>query len=104
MVDFPQIAELDLNPVIVKDGRPVAADARVILKPSLLKSPDHLIISPYPAQYESRAVTSDGLEIFVRPIRPEDAPLFEALFDTLSKASIYNRHIAVLSRNCVGRG
>ena len=91
VVDFPQIAELDMNPVIVKDGRPVAADARVILKPSSLKSPDHLVISPYPAQYEARAVTSDGLEIFVRPIRPEDAPLFEALFDTLSKSSIYNR-------------
>jgi acetyltransferase len=91
VVDFHQIAELDMNPVIVKDGRPVAADARVILKPSPLKSPDHLVISPYPAQYESRAVTSDGLEIFVRPIRPEDAPLFEALFDTLSKSSIYNR-------------
>jgi acetyltransferase len=91
VIDFHQIAELDLNPVIVKDGRPVAADARVILKPSPLKSPDHLVISPYPAQYESRAITSDGLGIFVRPIRPEDAPLFEALFDTLSKSSIYNR-------------
>lgn len=80
-----------MNPVIVKDGRPVAADASVILKPSPLKSPDHLVISPYPAQYKARAVTSDGLEIFVRPIRPEDAQLFEALFDTLSKSSIYNR-------------
>ncbi len=91
VVDFPEIAELDMNPVIVKDGRPLAADARVILKPSRLRSPEHLVISPYPEQYASRAVTSDGLEIFVRPIRPEDAPLFEALFDSLSRSSIYNR-------------
>ena len=91
VVDFPQVAELDLNPVIVTDGRPTAADARVRLKSSALESPDHLVISPYPAQYESEAVTDDGLALFVRPIRPEDAPLFEDLFDTLSKTSIYNR-------------
>jgi acetyltransferase len=91
VVDIPEVAELDMNPVLIKNGRPTAADARIILKSSRLKSPDHLVISPYPEGYASRAVTSEGLEIFVRPIRPEDAPLFDALFDTLSQSSRYNR-------------
>ena len=30
LVDFPEIAELDMNPVLVKDGKPIAVDARVL--------------------------------------------------------------------------
>ncbi len=29
--DFPEVAEIDINPVLIDDGRPVAADALVIL-------------------------------------------------------------------------
>jgi len=91
VVDFPQIAELDMNPVIVKDGRAVVVDAGMIVKPSAKDSPDHLVISPYPAQYEFRDRTGDGTRIDIRPIRPEDAPLFEDLFDSLSETSVYQR-------------
>lgn len=91
VVDFPQIAELDMNPVIVKDGQPVVVDARVIVKSTEATPPDHLVISPYPAQYEFQDTVSDGTEILIRPIRPEDAPLFEALFESLSPNSIYQR-------------
>lgn len=91
VVDFPEIAELDMNPVMVRDGKPCVVDARVILAPPKRPSPLHLVISPYPAELESREITSSGLSIFVRPIRPEDAPLLVKLFDTLSPTSIYYR-------------
>jgi acetyltransferase len=89
--DFPEIIELDMNPVIVKEGRPIAADARVILKPSEVSAPFHLVISPYPSQYEYREVVKDGLAVFIRPIKPEDAPAFLDLFHTLSPTSVYYR-------------
>jgi len=89
--DFPEIVELDMNPVIVNEGRPCAVDARVILKPSEVPAPLHLVISPYPAQYESQTVVKDGLAVFIRPIKPEDAPLLVDLFNTLSPTSIYYR-------------
>ena len=89
--DFPEIVELDMNPVIVHEGRPCAVDARVILKPSEVPAPLHLVISPYPAQYESQTVVKDGLAVFIRPIKPEDAPLLVGLFETLSPTSIYYR-------------
>jgi acetyltransferase len=89
--DFPEIVELDMNPVIVHEGRPCAVDARVILKPSEVATPLHLVISPYPAQYESQTVVKDGLAVFIRPIKPEDAPLLVSLFDSLSPTSIYYR-------------
>lgn len=91
VIDFPQIAELDLNPVVVKNGRPQAVDARILLKPGAVAAPLHLVISPYPAHYETAQETDCGLNILIRPIRPEDAQLFAALFKTLSSTSIYYR-------------
>ena len=96
VVDFPEIAELDINPVIVSEGKPHVVDARVLLEPVDRSSPLHLVISPYPEQYESREVTADGLDVFIRPIKPEDAPLLMDLFDTLSPTSIYYRFFGPL--------
>jgi len=31
-VIHPEISEIDLNPVIIRDGKPVVADALVVLK------------------------------------------------------------------------
>ncbi len=76
---------------MIFSGKPCVVDARVILTSPKRPSPLHLVISPYPAELESREVTSGGLSIFVRPIRPEDAPLLVNLFDTLSPTSIYCR-------------
>lgn len=96
LVDFPEVAELDMNPVIVKDGMPRVVDARIILAESAVKSPHHLAISPYPDQQESREETEGGLELFLRPIKPEDAPLLLDLFHHLSRESVYNRFFSPL--------
>ena len=39
VTDFPEIVELDINPLILIGSEPCAVDARVILKPSQKKSP-----------------------------------------------------------------
>jgi acetyltransferase len=96
VIDFPQIAELDLNPVVVKNGRPQAVDARILLKPAVKPSPLHLVISPYPAQYETVQKTRSGLDIMIRPIRPEDAQLFAELFKTLSPTTIFYRFFSYM--------
>jgi acetyltransferase len=96
VLDFPEISELDMNPVLVSAGSPIAVDARVLLKSAACPSPMHLVISPYPEQYESREVTAAGLDVFIRPIKPEDAPLLIDLFDTLSPTSIYYRFFGPL--------
>lgn len=91
VTDFPEIVELDVNPLIVSNGSPCAVDARIVLVPRDVPSPMHLVISPYPNQYESRVVTKAGLELLVRPIKPEDAPLLVDLFATLSPKSVFLR-------------
>jgi len=96
VTDFPEIAELDINPMIITNNRANAVDARVIIKPSPISAPHHLVISPYPNQYEMTATTKGGLKIFIRPIKPEDAPLMVDLFHSLSKQSVYYRFLSPL--------
>ncbi len=91
VADFPQIAELDINPLFVSHGEACAGDARVILEPTTVDPPMHLVISPYPGHLEMDIVTKSGLKIFVRPIKPEDAPLLDEFFHTLSPRTIYFR-------------
>ncbi len=96
LIDFPEIAELDMNPVLIKDGNPVAVDARILVSPLEVPSSLHLVISPYPQKEESHMVSVDGRRIFIRPVKPEDAPLFTALFKTLSPTTIYYRFFGSL--------
>ena len=41
--------------------------------------------------HTSRDVTKDGVEVYLRPIKPEDAPLLLDLFENMSKRSRYYR-------------
>jgi len=96
VIDFPEIAELDINPLILVGDGPCAVDARVIISPSKIASPRHLVISPYPDQYEVTTRTREGMDIFIRPIKPEDAPLLMEFFNGLSRESIYYRFFSPL--------
>ncbi len=96
LIDFPQIAELDMNPILIKDGRPMAVDARIRVSAQYRPSPMHLVIAPYPEAEESHVTTQDGTRLFIRPIKPEDAPLFMDLFRALSPTSIYYRFFGAL--------
>jgi acetyltransferase len=96
VIDFPEIEELDINPLMVTKNDFCAADARVLLKSTQVPSPFHLVISPYPSQYEVRIQHSGVGELFIRPIRPEDAPLLVKLFESLSARSIVLRFFSPL--------
>ncbi len=94
MIDFPAISELDMNPVLIKNGQAIAVDARIIVAPTDVKSPEHLVISPYPQEYEAHETVQNDTRLFIRPVKPEDAPLFIELFKILSHTSIYYRFFA----------
>jgi acetyltransferase len=96
LIDFPQIAELDMNPVLIKDGKPVAVDARILVSKAARPSPLHLVISAYPEEDETHLTTEEGHRLFIRPVRPEDGPLFQGFFKMLSPKTIYNRFFSPL--------
>ena len=98
VTDFEQIEKIEINPLIISGIEAWAENARVLLKPSKLKAPLHLVISPYPNQYESHVAGKGFVEIFIRPIRPEDAPLLTDLFKSLSSRSVYLRFLSILKQ------
>ena len=54
VVDFPEIAEIDVNPVVISNGEPFAVDARIVIDQSVLDgTPEtpHLVITPYPTRF-----------------------------------------------------
>ena len=96
VTDFPEIEELDINPLMVIKNDFCATDARVLLKSTPVSPPFHLVISPYPKQYEVRIQHKEVGELFIRPIRSEDAPLLVKLFESLSPQSILFRFFSPL--------
>jgi acetyltransferase len=98
VTDFPEIVELDINPLMFTGGRLVAVDARMVVEPSDVPAPRHLIISPYPNQYESYWMLRDGTPIILRPVKPEDEPLVEQLLKNCSEETIYFRYFRLIKK------
>lgn len=91
LIDFSEIAEIDINPIMIVGNHAYAVDARVIVKPSTQPSTQRLIISSYPNHYETFTTTPGGVDLFIRPIKPEDAPLLVDMFNSMSPKSVYFR-------------
>ena len=98
VTDFPEIEAIDINPLIVTQDDVYGMNPRILLSPSETPAPHHLVISPYPNQYEDRTMREGVGELFIRPIRPEDAPLLIELFDSLSRQSVYFRFFSPLKK------
>jgi acetyltransferase len=93
--DYPEIEELDINPLLVTTNDVIALDARIVIDQDKLKEDitpfSHLLIHPYPEKYTKPTKLSDGTPILLRPIKPEDEPMWLDLLGSCSKESIYSR-------------
>jgi acetyltransferase len=93
--DYPDIEELDINPLIVTSDDVIALDARIVIDQDHLDEEhqdyDHLILRPYPERLIKAAKLRDGTDILLRPIKPEDEPLWLEMLASCSKESIYSR-------------
>jgi acetyltransferase len=96
--DLPQVRELDINPLLADETGVVALDARVRIGRGY---PDRRVgrghprfaIRPYPTAW-MRTMSLKGRAIHVRPVRPEDEPLFRAFFATIDPEDVRLRFFA----------
>jgi acetyltransferase len=99
IVDFPEIAEMDINPIAISDGKAYGLDARIIIDKEsidhILPYP-HLVITPYPTRYIAFWKLSDGTEVTLRPIKPEDEPLEHEMLSTLSQETLRTRFFHIV--------
>ncbi|MBF0204654.1 MAG: bifunctional acetate--CoA ligase family protein/GNAT family N-acetyltransferase [Desulfamplus sp.] len=98
VTDFPQIEELEINPIIVSNGELVVTSVKAMVKRSEITPPMHLIISSYPFEYETEDETIDHEKILIRPIKPGDAPLLVQHFISLSPRTVYFRFFTPLKQ------
>jgi acetyltransferase len=100
LIDFPQIKEIDINPLIVNEKEACILDARIVIdKDNICKKyepHEQLVISPYPKKYEMLWFLKDGREVLLRPIKPEDEPMWLEMFQSFSEESIRNRFFQIL--------
>jgi acetyltransferase len=100
IIEFPQIREADINPLVVDDKEAIVLDARIIIdKEAVLgevKPYEHLAIRPYPTKYIKKCRIKDGREVLLRPIKPEDEPLISDLFGTFSEETMRFRFFQVI--------
>ncbi len=95
VADYPEIKELDINPLLVSGMNSVALDARVVLDRELIGRP----VQPYPTwpsvpTPRNTCVepgSSPGPKSRCRPIKPEDEPLWMELLAGCSPETIYSR-------------
>ena len=92
--DYPEIIELDINPMLVTSDTVIALDARIIADFNTVypvtDAYPHLALHPYPEKYIQKRMLLDR-EILFRPIKPEDEPLWLEFLRSCSKVSIYSR-------------
>ncbi|MCS6767612.1 MAG: bifunctional acetate--CoA ligase family protein/GNAT family N-acetyltransferase [Candidatus Nitrosocaldus sp.] len=103
LIDFPEIEEVDINPLLIHGKRMVALDARIVIDEARAgrrrRDHDpygHLVISPYPKRYERLWTLKDGRVVLLRPIKPEDEPLWLDMFRHLSPESVYQRFFTII--------
>ena len=96
--DLPEVRELDLNPVLADQSGIIAVDARVAVAPfePVPGRPGHprFAIRPYPKEWERNFELRDGTKVLVRPVRPDDEPLYGPFFSAVTQQDLRLRFFA----------
>lgn len=92
--DFPEIRELDINPLLANEHGVIGVDARIFVRQmdaGKANARPHLAIRPYPSETEAMETLADGSQINIRPVRPEDEHLYKDFFAHLTQDDIRMR-------------
>ena len=95
--DFPEIIDLDINPLLADAKGVVAVDARIkIARVTEGVRDRRLAIKPYPRELEHRETVPGLGEFSLRPVRPQDAAAFTRFFARLQPDDVRLRFFSPL--------
>ncbi len=87
LADVPEVAELDINPLLLNHQGAIALDARIRVSSKTPAGAQNFAIRPYPADLVETMLWQ-GRPLTLRPIRPEDEALHLAFFERLDPEDI----------------
>jgi len=98
ITEQPWIKEIDVNPLLISKDGLIGLDARVLLHPADTKEEDlpRPAVRPYPHQHVGQWTMKNGVEVTIRPIRPEDEPQMIDFHERLSDRTVYLRYFQPL--------
>ena len=85
--DLPELKGLEINPLLLNRDGLVAVDFAMDLG-----TPARHAIMPYPEELREWLMLKNGMQVEIRPIRGEDAPLITGFHSQLSEESIRFRY------------
>ena len=97
IVDFPEIEEIDINPILADENGITVLDARVKVVQAATTGAQRLAIRPYPKELEEDIDVGNGRTLLLRPIVPEDEPALQMTFGKLTKEEIRYRFFLPLN-------
>jgi acetyltransferase len=97
--DLPEIREVDFNPILADEHGVIVVDARIAIAPCTGLSPGmrghpRFAIRPYPKEWERHLQLRDGTKVLVRPVRPQDEPLYRRFFPRVTDEDLRLRFFA----------
>ena len=103
VADHPTIREIDVNPLLATDTDMVALGTRVVFDTDLMGKSvprySHLAIRPYPGRFVRHDYLKSGQPVTLRPIKPEDEPMWHQLLGNCSAQSLRSRFFSVFKES-----